>query len=78
MEDIDNKILLALKKQPTTCNGLREKLNLPRPESLLDKRLQMLRKRNLIEYKIITTNNRGRHPLEFFLSKKALDLLEKE
>jgi len=78
MEDLDERILLILKEQPMTCNSLREKLNLPRYESLLDKRLRMLRKRNMIEYKIISTNHRGRRPLEFFLSKKAHDLLKKE
>ena len=78
MEDLDNLILKELQNKDMTINELRVKLDLPRPESRLDKRMVMLRKWGMVDYKIdrsIVT--RGKKPLLYSLSKKANDILKK-
>jgi len=76
IENLDDKILLCIKDKEKTVREIISEIGQCGSEMLVDKRVKMLRKWNLVEFRVVDKGTRGRKPLSYIASDRARKILE--
>ena len=74
--DLDTTILKRLKEKTMSRTELCQQLGFVNSTTRIDKRLQMLRKWGLVNYKIEDHGNSGKKPMYYTISERADRMLK--